>query len=95
MALGLDENLSENERRLLRAIIKYFPDPYDYIIGFHCQNLNDGKRSNGSSALGLQSSGYSAIKYRGTESPKIDHLSQSKIGSRDKKSNKNSTFEST
>jgi hypothetical protein len=36
IALGMDENLSENERRLLRAIIKYFPDPSDYIIGFHC-----------------------------------------------------------
>lgn len=36
IALGMDENLSENERRLLRAIVKYFPDPFDYIIGFHC-----------------------------------------------------------
>jgi hypothetical protein len=75
--------------------MKYFPDPFDYIIGFHCQNLNEGKRLNGNSALGIQSSGYSASKFRGMESPKIDNLSSSKLGARDKKSVKNSTFEGT
>lgn len=33
---GIDENQSDNEREKVMYLIKNFPDPYDYVVGFHC-----------------------------------------------------------
>ena len=32
----MDENHSENDRNLIHYLIKDFPDPNDYLLGFAC-----------------------------------------------------------
>ncbi len=36
-----DENQNENDYRFVMQMIKEFPDPYDYIIGFHLATFTD------------------------------------------------------
>jgi hypothetical protein len=37
---GIDENASTNDRSLVHRLVKDFPDPLNYIIGFHCSPLS-------------------------------------------------------
>lgn len=42
----MDENHSENERNIITNLVKAFPDPQEYLIGFACiSSLDTHKRS--------------------------------------------------
>ena len=72
-----DENVSENDRHVIRQIVKNFPDPYDFIIGFTCTTASDNKRT-GSNVSTSGVAAHSAIKY--AVSPMKENLGGSTIG---------------
>jgi hypothetical protein len=45
MLKGHDENQNENDMQVIKAMIKDFPDPFDYVIGFHVLSSQEPRRS--------------------------------------------------
>jgi hypothetical protein len=44
----MDENPGINDFHNIECLVKDFPDPYDYIVGFVCLTQTDQRRSSNS-----------------------------------------------
>ena len=87
---GQDENQTENDRELIRSLIKNFPDPFNYVVGFHCTSNSGSESKRGTNSSSVVVSQNSARKYK-QESPSAERnfhsksISSGRAGATDKR----------